>query len=79
MNDPKEFLEKSLSSLQEALPKSLSEDIKNNITAVVSNTLKKCDVVSREELEVQTAVLNKTREKLQILEQKLTELESKLP
>ena len=78
MNDPKDFLEKALSSLQGALPTSLGEDIKKNITAVVSSALKECDVVSREELEVQTAVLNKTREKLQILEQKLAELELKL-
>jgi BMFP domain-containing protein YqiC len=78
MNDPKEMLEKVLSTLQGALPESLGDDIKKNITAVVSSALKELDVVSREELEVQKTVLNKTREKLQILEDKLIELESKM-
>ncbi len=78
MNDPKEFLEKAVASIQSALPASLGDDIKTNITAVVSKALKELDVVSREELEVQMAVLAKTREKLEILEVKLTDLEKKL-
>ncbi len=78
MNDPKEFLEKAVASIQSALPASLGDDIKTNITAVVSKALKELDVVSREELEVQMAVLAKTREKLEMLEVKLTDLEKKL-
>ncbi|MGH1428382.1 MAG: accessory factor UbiK family protein [Arenicella sp.] len=78
MNDPKEFLEKAVASIQSALPTSLGDDIKTNITAVVSKALKELDVVSREELEVQMAVLAKTREKLEMLEVKLTDLEKKL-
>ena len=78
MNDPKEFLEKAVATIQGALPSSLGDDIKNNVTAVVSKALKELDVVSREELEVQMAVLAKTREKLELLEVKLTELEKKI-
>ena len=78
MNDPKEFLEKAVATIQGALPASLGEDIKANVTAVVSKALKDLDVVSREELEVQTAVLAKTREKLEKLDAKLTELEKRL-
>lgn len=37
----------------------------------------KCDLVSREEFDIQTAVLAKTREKLEKLERRITELEEK--
>lgn len=39
--------------------------------------LEKCDLVTREEFDIQTALLVKTREKLQKLELRITELEAK--
>ena len=78
MNDPKEIVEKLLNTVQLALPESLAEDVKGNVLAVVKSSLSELDVVSREELEIQTAVLQKTRMKLEVLEAKLTELEEKI-
>ena len=78
INDPKEMLDKVISSLQGVLPASLAEDMKTNIIAVVSKAVKELDSVSREELDVQMEVLAKTREQLNMLEEKLTELESKI-
>lgn len=78
INDPKEMLDKVISSLQGVLPASLAEDMKKNIIAVVSKAVKELDLVSREELDVQMEVLAKTREQLNMLEEKLTELESKI-
>lgn len=78
INDPKEMLDKVISSLQGVLPASLAEDMKTNIIAVVSKAVKELDLVSREELDVQMEVLAKTREQLNMLEEKLTELESKI-
>lgn len=78
MNDPKELLDKVMSSLQGALPANLGEDIKANVTAVVSKAVKELDLVSREELDIQMQVLTKTRQQLTVLEEKLTELEKRM-
>ena len=43
---------------------------------VLRNGLDKLDLVTREEFEVQEAVLRRTREKLEALEAKVAELES---
>jgi BMFP domain-containing protein YqiC len=40
--------------------------------------LEKCDLVTREEVDIQAAVLAKTREKLEKLEWRITKLEEKL-
>lgn len=45
--------------------------------ARLQNQLAKLDVVSREEFDIQTQVLLKTREKLTALEKRLAELEAK--
>ena len=78
MNDPKELLEKVISSLQGVLPANLADDIKSNVVAVVSKAVKELDLVSREELDIQMKVLAKTRQQLNMLEEKLTELEKKM-
>lgn len=78
MNDPKELVEKLMGTIQGAIPANLGDDIKANITAVISKSVKELDLVSREELDIQTAVLVKTRDKLSLLEAKLTELEKKV-
>ena len=78
MNEPKELLNKVLSSLQGALPDNLAVDIKANISAVVAKAVKELDLVSREELDIQMQVLAKTRQQLTILEEKITDLEKKV-
>ena len=51
------------------------EDLRNNLHAAVSAALARMDLVSREEFDVQSAVLARTREKLTALEAKVAELE----
>lgn len=53
----------------------LQEDLKRNIQAVIASTLERMDLVTREEFDVQTAVLARTREKLERLEKQVAELE----
>ncbi|MFA7261129.1 MAG: accessory factor UbiK family protein, partial [Aeromonas bestiarum] len=48
------------------------------IRQVLQSQLNKLDLVSREEFDVQTKVLLRTREKLTALEAKLTQLEQQL-
>ena len=54
------------------------DDVEKNIHALLQSTLSKLDLVSREEFEVQKAVLAKTRSRLEILEKRVEELEKRL-
>jgi BMFP domain-containing protein YqiC len=53
----------------------MQDDLESNIHSLLQNTLAKMNLVTREEFDVQTALLQRTREKLESLEQRLTELE----
>ena len=67
--------------LAEAIPKNVrtaGEDIERNFRAVLSSGLGKMNLVSREEFDIQAAVLRRTREKLEALEEKLAALEEAL-
>ncbi len=62
------------------LPPSMSEareDLQKNFRAALQAGLSKLDLVTREEFEVQRAVLKRTREKLEALEAKLAEFEQR--
>lgn len=53
-------------------------DIEKNLKAAMSATLAKMDLVTREEFDVQVALLAKTRALVDELENKLSQLEVKL-
>jgi BMFP domain-containing protein YqiC len=57
----------------------LKDDMEKNIHAILQSGLSKLDLVSREEFEVQKAVLAKTRAKLEALEATVAELEKRFP
>ena len=64
--------------LADALPdgaRAMRADLEKNFRAVLRGGLAKLDLVTREEFEVQQAVLERTREKLVALERRLAELE----
>lgn len=74
--------DKSIEDLARKLVESLPEglravraDVETNFRSVLKSGLSQLDLVTREEFEVQEAVLAKTREKLEALEQRLKELE----
>ncbi len=54
------------------------EDFERNFRAVLQSAFAKLDLVTREEFEVQQAVLARTREKVQALEQTVAQLEERL-
>jgi ubiquinone biosynthesis accessory factor UbiK len=67
--------------LANAIPPSfnhLKEDMEKNFHAILQSALARLDLVSREEFEVQKAVLAKTRQKLEALEQRVIEMENKI-
>ena len=76
MIDPKVFEEFSarLSSIIAASPVA---DIEKNARALLSSFFSKLDLVSREEFDIQAQVLQRTREKLKALEDRVARLESR--
>jgi BMFP domain-containing protein YqiC len=50
-------------------------DIEKNARALLSSLLGKLDLVTREEFDIQTALLERSREKLQALEARIAALE----
>jgi len=67
--------------LADAVPesvRSLGRDLEGNFKAVLQAQLSKLDLVSRQEFDVQTAVLARTQTALTALEARLKELEAKL-
>ena len=66
-------------ALAETLPqglRSVRDDLEQNFRSVLKSGLGKLELVTREEFEVQEAVLLRTREKLETLEARLASLES---
>lgn len=73
-------IEKLASKLAASVPeglRSVREDLETNFRAVLRSGISKLDLVTREEFEVQEAVLAHTREKLEALAAKLDELEKR--
>lgn len=75
-NDSIENLARRLAdSVPEGL-RAMRNDLEENFRSVLKSGLGKLDLVTREEFEVQEAVLMRTREKLVALEERLTEIEA---
>ncbi|MDM7859244.1 accessory factor UbiK family protein [Alteromonas sp. ASW11-36] len=78
MLDPKK-LEEIAKQISDAVPpgvKNMAEEAESKIKQVLQSQLSKLDLVTREEFDVQTQVLIRTREKLEALEARLAALET---
>jgi BMFP domain-containing protein YqiC len=69
-----EIAKRLLASLPAAV-RSAQVDLENNFRVVLRSTLGKLDLVTRDEFDVQTKVLERTRARLAVLEARLAELE----
>ena len=74
----KKTLQNLSNKIRDIIKDSPISDVEDNINALLKSTFTKMDLINREEFDVQTEVLKKTRTKLEALEIKITELESKL-
>ena len=76
MLDPKLFEEFSarLSAIVAASPVA---DVEKNARALLATFFTKLDLVSREEFDIQAQVLQRTREKLKALEERVARLEGR--
>jgi BMFP domain-containing protein YqiC len=75
-------LEELTKKLLEALPidlQNIEDETKQKIKMVLQATLSKLDLVNREEFDVQSQVLAKTREKIEVLEKQIAEFIEKHP
>lgn len=78
----KDSIDNLAKSLAESLPeglRSVRDDLEKNFRSVLQGGLQKLDLVTREEFEVQQAVLARTREKLETLEGRLAAIEKAPP
>ena len=78
MRDPK-FFDDLSRKLADSLPsgvQALREDVEYNLRSALESALAKLDLVTREEFEIQRAVLSRSRERLEALEKRVTELEA---
>ncbi|MBS4052323.1 ubiquinone biosynthesis accessory factor UbiK [Methylomonas rivi] len=80
MFDPKS-IDNLADRIANAIPPGLNnfkDDMEKNVHALLQSALSKLDLVSREEFEVQKAVLAKTRGRLEELEKRVAELEKQI-
>lgn len=79
MIDPKNIND-VIQKIMDAMPpglKNMPSEMQHNCRAAIQGVFEKLDLVTREEFEAQRSVLLRTREKLEALEKKLQDLESR--
>jgi BMFP domain-containing protein YqiC len=67
--------------LADVIPENLrgmGEDLQRNLKSTLRSGLERMELVTREEFDVQTHLLQRTREKLDSLEARVAELESQM-
>jgi|TARA_B110000908_G_C10132919_1_gene393073 BMFP domain-containing protein YqiC len=74
----KEKIQNLSNKIKHIIKDSPISDMEDNINALLKSTFTKMDLINREEFDVQTEVLKRTRSKLEALEAKIIDLEHKL-
>jgi len=76
--DMNSFFNDLQGKISQAIDSSPAKDIEKNVKAMMTQGFSKLDLVTREEFDIQTQVLAKTRAKLEALELRVAELEARL-
>lgn len=71
------FLDELSAKMSELIAQSPLKDVEKNTRAMMGSMFTKLDLVTREEFDVQQQVLARTREKLELLEKRVAELEAR--
>jgi BMFP domain-containing protein YqiC len=80
-NKPTPNLDEMVNRLFKALPEGMREfgqEADRNLRAALHSALKKMNLVTREEFDIQQGVLSRTRAKLEALEKQIAELEREI-
>lgn len=72
-----EKLKEMSNKIREIVKDSPLPDLEKNIDALLKSMFTKMELVTREEFDVQTEVLKRTRQKLEELEKKLSKIEAR--
>ena len=75
----KNKIEAILSEVSRVIPEdlqNLKQDLEKNLRATLNASFSKMDLVTREEFDVQTTLLQRTRAQLDALQQRINELEN---
>ncbi|MBI5436184.1 MAG: accessory factor UbiK family protein [Nitrosomonadales bacterium] len=75
MFNPK-FLDELSAKLKDVMASSPAKDFEKNARALLAQGFAKLDLVTREEFDIQAAMLDRTREKLTALEARVATLET---
>jgi BMFP domain-containing protein YqiC len=78
MNPKPSFLSELQTKISEVLQQSPARDLEKNMKAMLNQGYAKLDLLTREEFEIQSEVLARTRAKLEALENRVAELENRL-
>lgn len=76
--DPRKQLNKLADQISDLIPadiKSLKSDFDEHLKTLLQSTFSQMNLVTREEFDIQSQLLERTREKLEALEKQLNELE----
>lgn len=73
-----DFLSDFQAKVNKVLENSPAKGLEKNVKAMLNQGFAKMDLVTREEFDIQTQVLAKTRAKLEALEARVVELEAQL-
>ena len=73
----KKNIQEISNKIREITENSPISDIEDNINALLQGAFTKMGLINREEFDIQTQVLKRTRLKLEALEKKLSDLNSK--
>lgn len=69
------FLDELNKKVSDLIAASPAKDVEKNVRALLSSAFSRLDLVTREEFDVQQAVLARTREKLAQMEARVAEME----
>jgi len=76
--DKTSFLNDLQARLSKAIENTPAKDLEKNVKAMLAQGFSRLDLVTREEFEIQAQVLARTRARLEALEARVAELETRL-
>jgi len=76
--DTKQFFDELQTKINQIIDSSPAKDIEKNIRSLLTQGFSRLDLVTREEFDVQALQLSKIRERLDVLEKRVEELEVEL-
>lgn len=76
--DMNNFFNDLQNKINQAIENSPAKDIEKNVKSMMTQGFSKLDLVTREEFDIQAQILAKTRSRLEAVEARLAELETRL-